>query len=150
MSTESDTETLFEEPIANFKTKSHEKLYNIAYKLKVGKPITTAWTRQESLEEEPGWYYDKSGDNLGKRGLEWRQKFLHGITFKLRITELEASGYTKDEIVDKEPEYYYSEEYHNFSSERGFRRIKSTTDLRSAVGTSEGYSGWEWCGERTS
>ena len=85
---------------------------------------------------------------LGKRGLEWMNKLLHALEFRIKVVKLKARGWTEDEIADEVPEYYYDEEYHGLTSS-GMRRVKSTSDLMGAVGTSKGYAGWEWCGERS-
>jgi hypothetical protein len=98
----------------------------------------------ETLFEEPLTSYKPS---LGKRGRFWRAKLLQGIISRLKIMSLKAMGKTDDEIVEEEPGYYYDEEYHGLASESWFRRNKTTSNLGSAVGTSKGYSAWEWCGD---
>ena len=86
---------------------------------------------------------------LGKRGLEWQYSLISQKAFQTFISELKAKGYTKDEIEDMVPEYYYDEDYHIDDLSPGFRRIKSMTDVSSAIGTSKGFSPYEWCGERS-
>jgi hypothetical protein len=108
---ESDTETLYDEPISHSWTHSKKKI----------------------LEH-------------GRRGLEWKRKLLQGIASKVKIARLKARGWTKDEIADEEPGYFYDEEYHGLTSELGFRRNRSCSDLSSAVGTYAGYHAWEYCG----
>lgn len=99
----------------------------------------------ETLYDEPTTI-SKPKLELGKHGLEWVNKFIRALDFRRKVNRLKAKGYTKDEIEDEIPEYYYDEEYHACS---GMRRVKSTADLMGAVGTSTGYSGWEWCGLRS-
>lgn len=84
--------------------------------------------------------------SLGKRGLKWKNKFLEALKYRFTIARLKAQGHSNEEIVDKVPEYYYDEEYHGLTNEPWFRRNKSTTDLRSCIGTNQGYSGWEFVG----
>ena len=85
---------------------------------------------------------------LGKRGLEWQYSLISKKAFQIHISELKAKGYTKDEIEDIVPEYYYDEDYHIDDLSPGFRRIKSMSNVSSAIGTSKGFSPYEWCGER--
>ena len=99
----------------------------------------------ETLYEEPTSLNSKP--KLGVRGLLWLNKFTHAMEYRFKVANLKNQGKTKDEIVDAVPEYYYDEEYHDVCI--GMRRIKSTTDLMGAVGTSKGYSAYEWCGERS-
>ena len=86
---------------------------------------------------------------LGERGLRWQNKLIHALRFKFILTKLKAEGFTKGEIAETLPGYYYDEDYHELGTLPGFRRTKSFADLSAAVGTSQGYSGWEWCGEGT-
>lgn len=86
---------------------------------------------------------------LGKRGLEWQYSLISQKAFKIFISQLKSKGYTKDEIEDMVPEYYYDEDYHVDDLSPGFRRIKSTTNVSGAIGTSKGFSPYEWCGERS-
>jgi hypothetical protein len=83
---------------------------------------------------------------LGPRGLTWLENLLRRIKSKIFIGRLKAKGYTKDEIVNVEPGYIYDEDYH-LPEGIYYRLNKSTTDLDTAIGTSAGYSAWEWCGE---
>ena len=84
--------------------------------------------------------------SLGKRGLRWKIKFLKALRYRFTIRSLKAQGCSKEEILDQVPEYYYDEEYHELTKEPWFRRNKSTNDLRSYIGTNQGYSGWEFVG----
>ena len=86
---------------------------------------------------------------LGKRGLEWQYSLIRQKAFQTLIAELKAKGYTKIEISDEVPEYYYDEDYHIDEISPGFRRIKSMSDVSGAIGTSKGFSPYEWCGERS-
>ena len=99
----------------------------------------------ETLYEQP---ISTPKVTLGRRGLEWRDKLLKAVASKIKIAKLKALGWTKDEIADQEPGYYYDEEYHGLTSSSWYRQNKSFGDLSNAIGTSKGYSAWEWCGER--
>jgi hypothetical protein len=83
---------------------------------------------------------------LGPRGVKWLDKLLRGIKFRGFIARLKEKGYTKDEIVRVVPEYIYDEDYH-LPDGTYYRLNKSTADLDTGIGTSAGYSAWEWCGE---
>ena len=84
--------------------------------------------------------------SLGKRGLTWKIQFIKALNYRLTIANLRMQGYTKEEIADQVPEYYYDEEYHELIKEPWFRRTKSTADIKSCIGTNQGYSGWEFVG----
>jgi hypothetical protein len=85
---------------------------------------------------------------LGKRGLEWHEKLRRAISIRVRVLRLKALEWTNEQICKVDPGYCYDEEYHGLTSSTGFRRNKSMGDLFCAVGTNQGYSGYEWCGER--
>lgn len=119
----SDTETLCDEPLSHPSQYSTTKILDS--KIKV---------------------FDAKLKELGKRGLEWQQKFLQAVSTKIKINRLRNLGWTKDEIVQIEPGYEYDAEYHGLTSELGYRRTLSCSDLSNCIGTVAGYAAWEYCG----
>jgi hypothetical protein len=113
---ESDTETLFDEPIS--------------------------CPRQYSKTKTP----DSKIEVLGKRGFEWQQTFLKAVSTRIKIGCLKKLGWSKDEIAEAEPGYEYDAEYHGLTAETGYRRNLSCSDLSSCIGTRAGYAAWEYCG----
>ena len=102
-------------------------------------------SESETLFDEP---ILSSRAKLGKRAQEWVNKLAHAQALKTKVSKFKAGGLTRDQIAEVEPEYYYDEDYHIVSSQ-GVRRSKTMTDVHSAIGTSQGYSAWEWCGEKS-